>query len=78
MEILTILKANMLKKKGTFISIMLLVLLITAMLLSILSVKDNYSKSINNTFDDNGQILVMIRNKNISEQQRTTKNRSKR
>lgn len=69
MEIITLLKANMLKKKGTFISIIIMVLLITAMLLSMLSVKQNYTAALNDTFNnDNGQVLVMIRNRNLSDE----------
>lgn len=69
MEILTLLKANMFKKKGTFISIMILMLLITAMMLSVISVKQNYNKAIEESFDSLGSdVLVMIRKNNLSDE----------
>lgn len=69
MEIFTLLKANMLKKKGTFISIMILMLLITAMMISVISVKYNYNKAIDNSFDTLGSdVLVMIRKNNLSDE----------
>lgn len=69
MEIFTLLKANMLKKKGAFISIMILMLLITAMMISVISVKYNYNKAIDNSFDTLGSdVLVMIRKNNLSDE----------
>lgn len=69
MEIFTLLKANMLKKKGAFISIMILMLLITAMMISVISVKYNYNKAIDNSFDSLGSdVLVMIRKHNLSDE----------
>lgn len=68
MGILTILKANIFKKKGTFISIVILILLITGLMISILSVKRNYEYGINRAFNDNGEILIDIRRNNLSDE----------
>ena len=69
MEIITLLRANMLKKKGTFISIMILMLLITAMIISVVSVKHNYNSAIDDSFDSIGSdVLVMIRKNNLSDE----------
>ncbi len=46
MEILTLLKANIKKKKGTFISIMFLMVIISAVMASLISVKDNYRNAV--------------------------------
>lgn len=46
MEILTLLKANIKKKKGTFISIAFLMVIISAVMTSLISVKDNYQNAI--------------------------------
>lgn len=46
MEILTLLKANIKKKKGTFISIAFLMVIISAVMTSLISVKDNYQNAL--------------------------------
>lgn len=46
MEILTLLKANIKKKKGTFISVAFLMVIISAVMTSLISVKDNYQNAV--------------------------------
>ena len=50
MEIITLLKANIRKKKSTFISIMLLMVIIVAAMTSILSVQNNYDQALEDAF----------------------------
>ena len=54
MEIITLLKANIRKKKSTFISIMLLMVIIVAAMTSILSVQDNYNKGLETAIETAG------------------------
>lgn len=51
MEILTLLKAFIKKKKSTFISIMLLTTIVVASIISIVSVRDNYKNGIRNALE---------------------------
>ncbi len=62
MEILTLLKANLRRKKGTFISIMFLTILITTSAGAILSVMDNSSRALDKAFAtaDCGDIAVYM------------------
>lgn len=62
MEVLTLLKANIKKKKGTFISIVILMIIIATSMTAILSVRDNYDKGMEQAFEisDSGDILVGI------------------
>ncbi|MDE7210315.1 MAG: hypothetical protein K2O03_02575, partial [Lachnospiraceae bacterium] len=62
MEILTLLKANLRRKKGTFISIMFLTILITTSAGAILSVMDNSSRALDKAFatTDCGDIAVYM------------------
>ncbi len=46
MEILTLLKANIKKKKGTFISVTFLMVIISAVMTSLISVRDNYQNAV--------------------------------
>lgn len=46
MEILTLLKADIKKKKGTFLSIAFLMVIISAVMTSLISVKDNYQNAV--------------------------------
>lgn len=46
MEILTLLKANIKKKKGTFISVAFLMVIISAVMVSLISVKDNCQNAV--------------------------------
>lgn len=54
MEILTLLKANIKHKKGSFISIILLMIIISMSLMSILSVRDNSMQSVKNAYEQSG------------------------
>ncbi|MDE7298893.1 MAG: hypothetical protein K2N94_08695, partial [Lachnospiraceae bacterium] len=62
MEILTLLKANLRLKKGAFISIMLLTILITASAGAVLSVMDNSARALNSalTAADSGDVVVFM------------------
>lgn len=51
MEILTLLKANIRRKKGTFISIMLLTTIIVTIITAMFSVRDNYDKALDNALE---------------------------
>lgn len=54
MEILTLLKANIKHKKGSFISIILLMIIISMSLISILSVRNNSMQSVENAYEQSG------------------------
>lgn len=62
MEILTLLKANILRKKGTFICIMLLTAIVDIVMITIFSVKDNYNAAIENSieYSDCGEVVTII------------------
>lgn len=70
MEIITLLKANIRKKKGTFISILLLTAIVTAMTTSIFSVRDNYQNGMEKAFDvsGSGDIFALIPTKNLTKE----------
>lgn len=70
MEILTLLKANIIKKKGAFISILLLTWLIVTVMTTFLSVKDNYDKGLENAleYSDSGDILEFIESDNLTDE----------
>lgn len=69
MEILTLLKANIRRKKETFISILLLTAIVTAMTTSIISVRDNYQTATQNAFEksDSGDIVALITTNNLTD-----------
>lgn len=54
MEILTLLKANIRHKKGSFISIVILMAIISMSMTAILSVKENCTRSIENAYEQSG------------------------
>jgi len=60
MEILTILKANLKKKKGTFICIVILMTIITTILTAIISVRDNYLHGLKKAYETAGSSDVMV------------------
>lgn len=62
MEILILLKANIIKKKGTFISILILTAIVSAVVATIFGVKDNYNNAITNSikYSDSGDILTVV------------------
>ena len=72
MEILTLLKANIRRKKGTFISIVLLTTIITAVMTSIFSVRDNYGDALANALEksDCGDVTVFIRTSWLTDELR--------
>ena len=70
MEILTLLKANILRKKGTFISIMLLTAIVTIVITTIFSVKDNYNEAVQNSieYSDCGDFLTIVRAESLTDE----------
>lgn len=63
MEILILLKANIIKKKGTFISIIMLTAIVSAVIATIFGVKDKYNNAIANSikYSDSGDILTIVK-----------------
>lgn len=63
MAIFTLLKSNIKKKKGVFISIAILTAIIVAVLTSTISVKDNFDKALEESFETtgDGDIVAFIR-----------------
>lgn len=74
MEMLILLKANIRKKKGTFISIAILMAIVVTICTSIISVRDNYLNGLNRAFEmtDCGEILIMIDKKKLTDELRST------
>lgn len=70
MEILTILKANIRHKKGSFVSIILLMAVISMALTSILSVQDNIYDAIQKAHErmDTADVIAMIDSNKFSDQ----------
>lgn len=68
MEIITLLKANIRHKKGSFISIIILMVIISTALTSFLSVRDNCRNSIQNALDEinAGDLSVFILESKLS------------
>ncbi len=73
MEMLILLKANIRKKKGTFISIAILMAIVVAICTSIISVRDNYLNGLNRAFKmaDYGEILVYIDKEKLTDELRS-------
>ncbi len=69
MEILTLLKANIHRKKGSFVSVILLTLIITMSVTTILSIKESAFKGVNNAHEicDTSDLLVMYRSDNLND-----------
>lgn len=69
MEILTLIKANIRRKKGSFVSVILLTLIITMSVTTILSIKESASKGVNNAHEicDTSDLLVMYRTDNLTD-----------
>ncbi|MGN0622868.1 MAG: FtsX-like permease family protein [Oscillospiraceae bacterium] len=70
MEILTLLKANIRRKKGTFISIMLLTMIIVTIITAVFSVRDNYENALDNALEyvDSGEINTFIRTDRLTDE----------
>ena len=69
MEILTLLKANINKKKGSFISVILLSIIIITSMTAILSVRDNCNNAMKKAFEtaDSGDMMVYLRAEVLTE-----------
>ena len=70
MEILTILRANIRRKKGSFISIIILMIIISMTMTAFLSIKESCKSSIANAlkYVDAPNIIVYIREQNMSDE----------
>ena len=69
MEILTLLKANIRHKKGSFFSIILLMILISMSFTAIVSIQDNCNNTIENALNhvDAGNLVVFVKAQDLSE-----------
>lgn len=69
MEILTLLKANIRHKKGSFLSIIILMIIISMSFTAIISVKDNCKTSIENALEsvDAGDLTVYFANSKLTD-----------
>ena len=69
MEIWTMLKANIKHKKGTFISIVIMMILISMSLTAIISVSDNADKSVEKAYEqvNAGELTFFIKEKDLSQ-----------
>ncbi|MBQ8515344.1 MAG: FtsX-like permease family protein [Ruminococcus sp.] len=78
MEILTLLKANIRKKKGTFISVMLLTAIVITVMTSILSAQDNYRTAIeaSHSYSDIGDVNAYVRTTRLTDEIRTAVEKS--
>ena len=67
MEIFTLVKANIRKKKGSFISIIMLTTLLVAAVVTILGVKENYHAGMKRAFEtsDVGAIMAFAQKEKI-------------
>ena len=72
MEILTLLKANLQRKKGAFAGVLLLTAIIVSMMSSIFSVRDNYQAGMQRAFSESGSgdIVTYINPENLTEEVR--------
>ena len=70
MEIITLLKGNIRGRKGSFISIMLLMVIIAMALTTVLSVRDNCSKSYESALVQvhAGDLVAIINNENLTDE----------
>lgn len=70
MEILTLLRANIKKKKGTVISIAVLMAIITAVMTAMISVRDNYTQGMEDAFSaaGSGDTLIFIESNALTDE----------
>lgn len=70
MEVLTILKANIRRKKGSFISVIILMVIISMAFTSFLSIKKSCTESVKNalTYADAANITIYINEHNMSDE----------
>lgn len=73
MEILTLLKANIRRKKGTFISIMVLTAIIVTIITAVFSVRDNYDSALEKAWQHEGgcEINTFIKTDNFTDELRS-------
>ncbi len=69
MEILTLLKANIRHKKGSFISIIILMIIVSMSFTSIISIQDNCSNCINDALDsvNAGDLMLYLQKESLSD-----------
>ncbi len=72
MEILTLLKANIRKKKGAFLSIFILTTIIITVVSAIAGVRDNYEQGLEAAFEDSdcGDTSIIIRTERLNDEVR--------
>lgn len=70
MEVLTILKANIRRKKGSFISIIILMVIISMAFTAFLSIRESCTESVKNalTYADAANITIYINEHNMSDE----------
>ncbi len=70
MEIITLIKANLTHKKGSFISILVLILIIATVLTSVLSIKNNMNTRAEEAHKaiDTGDLVLYIENKQLTKE----------
>ncbi len=70
MAIITLLKANIRHKKGSFISIILLMIIISMSMTSIFSLQDNYKASIDDALEqvDTGNITIIMESEKLTDE----------
>ncbi len=70
MDILTLLRANIRRKKGTFFGIMFLMIIVSMLLITIFSVKKNVTQSINEAYIDAkaSDVMMNIPQERLSEE----------
>ncbi len=73
MEMLILLRANIRKKKGTFISVAILMAIVVTICTSIISVHDNYLNGLNRAFEmtNYGEVLVFIDKEKLTDELRS-------
>ncbi|MBO4474259.1 MAG: ABC transporter permease [Clostridiales bacterium] len=70
MDILTLLRANIKRKKGTFLGIMLLMILVSMFLTTIFSVKKNVTRSIDDAYEEAkaANLMMNITNERLTDE----------
>lgn len=70
MEILTLLKANILHKKGSFISVVLLIAIVVTAITAVFSVQDNYNNALKNAYAyaDYGEITTYFETESLTDE----------
>lgn len=69
-ELLILLRANIKKQKSTFISVMLLTLIVTSVMTAIISTEDNYKNGLAAAFDaaDSGDAVIFMKDKTLTDE----------